>query len=59
MKTLVILLSCVLLSGCHKCAYGYSATCGAVDAYDQQQQQQQDQENKDKKKEKAPSASWN
>jgi len=51
----IIILSCMLLSGCHKCAYGYSSACGANDAQDQQQQ---DQENKDKPKEKAPSIGW-
>jgi hypothetical protein len=56
MKFLVILLSGMLLGGCAKCAYGYSSSCYADDAYDQQQQ---DEENKDKEKEKSTSTSWN
>lgn len=56
MNIIKLILISLCLSGCAKCAYGYSFACGDTTVNDDKDQEK---DSKDKKEEKAPSASWN
>ena len=51
MKAIILLLVCVTLSGCYKCAYGYSSSCGDTTP--------NQEEHKEKKDKPASSNGWN